>query len=265
MRLANVTCKKVEEYLTRSQTVVIPVGSIENHGKHMPLGTDTPDPGQNRGASGGEIRRDDRAHHPLRSHQHHHGLHRHHHPGHRRPGHDLTKVTDSLFRYGFRKFVILNGHGGNNKAIETVGMQLHRRGAWLANLNWWLMAGELNPEWKGGHGGAEETAGVMGVDPALIDYDYINEPMDLIDDVAPNMKTTGWGTVDYKGATVVFPREMHNYSGNGWYGKDEPPSGNRGVGSGDAAHLRRLHGGLPHRAGKTGPAQGRNLKDKQET
>lgn len=46
--------------------------------------------------------------------------------------------------------------------------------------------------------------------------------MDLIDDVAPNMKTTGWGTVDYKGATVVFPREMHNYSGNGWYGKDEP-------------------------------------------
>lgn len=134
----------------------------------------------------------------------------------------LTKVTDSLFRYGFRKFVILNGHGGNNKAIETVGMQLHRRGAWLANLNWWLMAGELNPEWKGGHGGAEETAGVMGVDPSLIDYDYINEPMDLIDDVAPNMKTTGWGTVDYKGATVVFPREMHNYSGNGWYGKDEP-------------------------------------------
>ena len=95
----------------------------------------------------------------------------------------LTKVTDSLFRYGFRKFVILNGHGGNNKAIETVGMQLHRRGAWLANLNWWLMAGELNPEWKGGHGGAEETAGVMGVDPSLIDYDYINEPMDLIDDV----------------------------------------------------------------------------------
>ena len=41
MRLANVTGKKVEEYLERSQTVLIPVGSIENHGRHMALGTDT--------------------------------------------------------------------------------------------------------------------------------------------------------------------------------------------------------------------------------
>lgn len=222
MRLANITGKKVEEYLERSQTVVIPVGSIENHGKHMPLGTDTliPDriielleeksdvmiaPTVPYGATDIIM-----------------GC-----PGTVTLGTDgltlvLTRITDSLYRYGFRKFVILNGHGGNNKAIEAVGMKLHRQGAWLACLNWWLMAGELRPEWKGGHGGAEETAGVMGVDPSLIDYDYIQEPMNLIDDVAPNMKTTGWGTVDYKGATVIFPREMKNYSANGWYGADAP-------------------------------------------
>lgn len=76
----------------------------------------------------------------------------------------LTKVCDCLYRYGFRKFIILNGHGGNCKAIEQVGMELHKKGAWLACLNWWLMAGELRPEWKGGHGGVEETAGIMGVD-----------------------------------------------------------------------------------------------------
>lgn len=222
MRLANSTGKKVEEYLKKSQTVVIPVGSIENHGKHMPLGTDTliPDkiielleeksdvmiaPTVPYGATDIIM-----------------GC-----PGTVTLGTDgltlvLDRITDSLYRYGFRKFVILNGHGGNNKAIEAVGMALHRRGAWLANLNWWLMVGELRPEWKGGHGGAEETAGVMGVDPSLIDYDYIREPMNLIDDVAPNMKTTGWGTVDYKGATVIFPREMKHYSANGWYGTDAP-------------------------------------------
>ena len=116
----------------------------------------------------------------------------------------------------------MNGHGGNNKAIENVGIEVFKKGAMVASLNWWLMAGELNPAWKGGHGGAEETAGVMAVDPELIDYAYIHEPMNLIDDIAPNMKTTGWGTVDFKGATVVIPREMKNYSANGWYGSDRP-------------------------------------------
>lgn len=96
----------------------------------------------------------------------------------------LTKVCDCLYRYGFRKFIILNGHGSNCKAIEQVGMELHKKGAWLACLNWWLMAGELRPEWKGGHGGAEETAGIMGVDPSLVDMDYIHEP---------HLATEEWG------------------------------------------------------------------------
>ena len=33
----------------------------------------------------------------------------------------LTAITDSLYRYGFRKFVIVNGHGGNVKSIELLG------------------------------------------------------------------------------------------------------------------------------------------------
>ena len=36
------------------------------------------------------------------------------------------------------------------------------------------------------------------------------------------MPTTGWGSVNFKGATVVFPREYRNYTKNGWYGTDEP-------------------------------------------
>ena len=41
MYLANMNYLEVEEYLKKSDTIVIPVGSLENHGKHMPLGTDT--------------------------------------------------------------------------------------------------------------------------------------------------------------------------------------------------------------------------------
>lgn len=222
MRLAKCTYGKVEEYLKKSDMIVIPVGSTENHGKHMPLGTDflIPDkiiellekkndvlvaPTIPYGATDTLM-----------------GF-----PGTISIGVDglimlLSKVTESLRRYGFRKFVILNGHGGNNKSIETVGMKLYKEGCLLADLNWWSMVGELNPDWKGGHGGGEETATVMGVDPSLVDMDLIHEPMGLIDDIDPSMKTTGWSTVDYKGATVIIPREMIQYSGNGWYGKDAP-------------------------------------------
>lgn len=40
MYLAKMNYLEVEEYLKKSDTIVIPVGSLENHGKHMPLGTE---------------------------------------------------------------------------------------------------------------------------------------------------------------------------------------------------------------------------------
>ena len=41
MYLARMNYREVEEYLQKSDTIVIPVGSLENHGLHMPLGTDS--------------------------------------------------------------------------------------------------------------------------------------------------------------------------------------------------------------------------------
>ena len=41
MYLAKMNYLEVQEYLKKSDTIIIPVGSLENHGKHMPLGTDT--------------------------------------------------------------------------------------------------------------------------------------------------------------------------------------------------------------------------------
>ena len=41
MRLSNLTWPKAEEYFKEHDTVLIGLGSIECHGRHMPLGTDT--------------------------------------------------------------------------------------------------------------------------------------------------------------------------------------------------------------------------------
>ena len=172
MRMDRVSWVKVEEYLRSSptkDTVLLAVGSLENHGKHMPLGTDTliPDRILELIEERSEVMIAPAI--PYGATDYLMGF-----PGTVSLGTEgliqvLRAITDCLYRYGFRRFIILNGHGGNKKAIETVGVELHNRGAWLAERDWWLHAGELHPEWKDGHGGGEETAGVLAVDPSLVD------------------------------------------------------------------------------------------------
>ena len=124
MFLAKMNYLEVEEYLKKSDTIVIPVGSLENHGKHMPLGTDTmiPDkiaelldaksdlliaPTINYGATddlvgfAGTVSIGTEGLIAL-----------------------LRTICDQLYRYGFRHFMILNGHGGNTATPN---------GAWRAS------------------------------------------------------------------------------------------------------------------------------------
>ena len=118
MFLAKMNYLEVEEYLKKSDTIVIPVGSLENHGKHMPLGTDTmiPDkiaelldaksdlliaPTINYGATddlvgfAGTVSIGTEGLIAL-----------------------LRTICDQLYRYGFRHFMILNGHGGNTAMLR---------------------------------------------------------------------------------------------------------------------------------------------------
>lgn len=41
MRLENLTWPQAEQYFKNHDLAIVPIGSIECHGKHMPLGTDT--------------------------------------------------------------------------------------------------------------------------------------------------------------------------------------------------------------------------------
>lgn len=41
MRLADMTWREVQDYLASSDALIVPVGTCEQHGPHLPLGTDT--------------------------------------------------------------------------------------------------------------------------------------------------------------------------------------------------------------------------------
>ena len=124
--LPHMTWPEVEDALKRTDVVIIPVGSIEQHGKHLPLGTD----------SYGAIevckliaQRAEVLVAPVVL----AGLSSHHmgFPG------TITLTPEtfeavvyetalSLIKHGFRKILIYNGHGGNAVSVANVIQKINQ-------------------------------------------------------------------------------------------------------------------------------------------
>ena len=228
MYLDRMNYLEVEEYLKKHNTVLIVTGSTENHGKHMPLGTDTMIPSKIAELVNDRYGDDIVIAPPLA-----YGCTEDLKDfagtisiGPQLMTEVLNKICDNLYAHGFRHFVILNGHGGNSKSIENTGHYVHDRGGLLARVDWWLIAGQLNEFWHGGHGGAEETAGVMAVDESLVKYEYINESENIRNDLGDALPSGDWISVRFKGGNITVPRPLKNVTDNGWqvYGLDDKPA-----------------------------------------
>lgn len=196
MRLSHMTWPQVETYFKGSDMVLLSIGSIESHGRHMPLGTDTIIPEhllekiekksdvliaptipfgacQSLAPFPGTIDIDQEILYQF-----------------------CRQIFESLYAHGARKFVVLNGHGGNIGIFTRLGLEYEKRGCLVACLNWWLMAWDMNPAWKGGHGGGEETAAILGIDPSLVDRSEIGGDLKLFN-LTENLKATAsalWST-----------------------------------------------------------------------
>ena len=222
MYLERSTWPSVQRYFAHGKDLVIlAIGSTEEHGRHNPLGTDTLAPNflleKIEAAEGDNVliaptlpygAADDLLGYP----------------GTLSIGYELlyqivSRLCSQLYDYGARRFVFLNGHGPNIKPLSQVGEELDRRGCRCALMNWWLMAGEINPAWAGGHGAGEETSAMLAVDPNLVDRSEIGE-MGLVNDVSDALPTDGWSSVIYKGVHVGMPRDAVRYASNGWIGSD---------------------------------------------
>lgn len=89
----------------------------------------------------------------------------------------ISEVCQQLVSYGFTHFLFLNGHGGNNNALYDVGQKLRLQNIPVANLQWFEVAGDLNPEWGLiGHGDITETSVMMHIAPDTVKADRAHIP-----------------------------------------------------------------------------------------
>jgi creatinine amidohydrolase len=179
--LPHMTWKEVEEALTRTDMVIIPVGSIEQHGKHLPLCTDiyTVNETAKLIAQQTDVLVAPAVFVGLS--EHHMGF----------PG-SLTltpatfeavvyEVAQSLIHHGFDRIMIYNGHGGNNVSVANIVQKINQTtSATAVFLNQIELPPEENPEENipfDSHAGENETSTMLYLAPRLVDMSQAEKPV----------------------------------------------------------------------------------------
>ena len=180
--LPHMTRPEVEDLLTRTDMVIIPVGALEQHGTHLPIGTDH--------LNGVEqakriAYRTDVLVAPILL------------PG-QSPYHMgfagtvtlpstliqevYVEAAKSLIRHGFKRFLMLNAHGGNraittfivdriNQETAGIAVDLGAVAAPLTERGAGAGAGEQTASVLDRHGGTGETSRSLYLIPELVDLD----------------------------------------------------------------------------------------------
>ena len=219
MKLQRMTWPQVQKYFDTNDTVIIGVGSCENHGMHMPLGTDALVPEKLISMIEERIQVLCAPVVPFGSCEYFTDF-----PGTVSLGDEvlyqvLSRIAEGLYRAGGRHNAIMNGHDGNIPDTERTCYELSKQGAIGAVMNWWSMAGSFDPAWAGGHGGGEETAAILYIDPDLVDRTAMAEGD--IADVSEHIRAVTLKNAEFRGVQIPIPRDARKICGNGWVGPDD--------------------------------------------
>ena len=190
--LGEMTDPEVEAFLRTSQTVIVPVGSTEQHGPHAPLQTDVLIPVE-------VARRVAEATGALVAPSVNYAL-SYPHAGftgvvHVRVATFMSLVEDlcaSFATAGFRRIVFLNGHYDNTYAIAYACASAAERmppGTRAYPVNYWdgmatAEAAEFFDPSNGLHANRGETSAVLAINPALVDMERANAEFPPFPDVS---------------------------------------------------------------------------------
>lgn len=237
-RFERLTWREARHAAELGKVAVIPIGSTEQHGYHLPLDVDT------RLASSvayaaGERSPEDMIILPAIPYGYTH--HVMDFPGTINIEPEtlvrfLLDVTRSLAQHGFERIIILNGHGSNHPLVEQAGRQTTlQTDALCLTLSWWnLIAKFWNDEVRtsvnpGGsaHGGELETSMYLHVDADGVRSDRIEG------DLPDYMRLPGgdrWQYVDLTGGTgpATIVEWTSSYTESGAFGRPQEATPDKG-------------------------------------
>jgi creatinine amidohydrolase len=232
VQLERLTSPEVEQACKKSAgIIIIPVGALEVHGPHLPVGTDTFETyeiGLRAAQQAGVVIAPPLWYGNSRSFMDFPGT------VSIRPEvlKELTRdVCLSLIQHGFDKLVLLDGHGGNygilDLLIEEIHLETH---ALICHVRAWELGTVPKPEGTpdyDGHGGSSETSVMMVLTPEDVDTSQFL-------DSAPELELTQRGAVfpapsgKYSGGPIVFPLSMGEMVEHGHHGDPNWASKERG-------------------------------------
>jgi creatinine amidohydrolase len=181
MLLSEMTWKQVAEYLEHDDRIIVPIGSTEQHGPRAVLGTDFIAPAGIAARAGEQTGVLVAPPLPFGMALHHMAF-----PGtiSLQPSTLLRVVYDilaSLARHGFRRVLILNGHGGNTSSIRAGVAEVSDVYTELGIkvISWWelpkaiAVLDEAFGDKEGGHGTPGETSIVMALRPGVVSEEQV--------------------------------------------------------------------------------------------
>ncbi len=232
--LQDMSWVEVQETLKRTDTVIVPIGNLEQHGPQSPVGSclilahET-------GRLIGE-----RTHVPVTptipvgiS-----NLYKNF-PGSLNISSETFKslmkeFSEALIHHGFKRIIFLSAHGGGNlPMLSRVAEELREEtGTLFAVIHVWGLLGQVSPELRtapgatGGHGADPVTSVILHLKPEL--SDMTKAELVPLKDPLKGMTSVNHSTQKFKGINLNIPLFGEEVSEIGVYGDPTKASAERG-------------------------------------
>ena len=199
--LTTLSWKEAKQRLAEHPVVLIPTGSIEQHGPHLPVGTDlyAAEEIARRVAARGDLLITPTI--PVGYAEYHSDF-----AGTLSLSEETltcvyTEICYSLVKHGATHIVFANAHGGNQSSITRAMRALRNDGILAASVSWYEVAGILDPQWAlVGHGDHVETSVMLSIRPDTVRLDSAKAPVRK--NLSPELLVNDMTDCRFRGAPI---------------------------------------------------------------